>query len=128
MRSSLRISIPYGFDTPLPILNGGSEVIASGHGGCTDGQQVTVAITITQAASSAVATGEKVQNCNGMLQTWSAVTTATTSDLFVNGAAEACGFATTRDGTYITDTFNWCKDVNLVELNEQTYLPIAIKQ
>jgi hypothetical protein len=75
-----------------------------------------------------MATGEKVQDCTGELQTWSALTTAATSDLFVNGAAEACGFATTREGEYVTDTFTWCKDVDLIALNEQTYLPIIAKQ
>lgn len=127
LRPSLRISIPYGFDTPLPVINGGGEVVASGHGGCTDGQQVTIAVTVTQTTSGAVATGEKVQDCTGEEQNWSAIATVDTVDLLAAGTAEACGLATTRDNGSVTDTFDWCVDVDLVEADISTYLPIIMK-
>lgn len=125
LRPSRLISIPYGFDTPLPVINSGGEVVASGHGGCTDGQQVTIAVTVTQ--SSAVATGEKVQDCTGEEQNWSTIATVDTVDSLAAGTAEACGLATTRDNGSVTDTFDWCVDVDLVEADISTYLPIIMK-
>lgn len=128
IRATYRISIPYGFDSPLPVLAAGRDVVTSGHGGCTAGQQVTVAITVTQTTSGAQGTGDMQQACTGALQRWNAVATANTTSAFSDGAAEACGFATTRDGDgYVTDTFEWCKDVELVTLEEQVYLPLIAK-
>lgn len=127
IRATRRISIPFGFETPLPVLSEGRDVVASGHGGCTADEQVTVAITITQSASGAVATGELAQTCSGELQTWYFRVTADTPDSFTNAAAEACGLATTRDGGYVTGTFDWCKDVELVLLEPRLYLPMILK-
>lgn len=127
IQATFRISIPYGFDTPLPVLADGREVVASGHGACTDGQQVTVAITVTQTTSGAEATGENQHTCTGQLQDWSSVVTVDTTNSLTAGPAEACGFATARDGMVITDTFEWCKDVDLIELNQNVHLPSIIK-
>ncbi|MGD2048721.1 MAG: hypothetical protein PVH03_04465 [Chloroflexota bacterium] len=127
IQATYRISIPYGFDTPLPVLADGREVVASGHGACTAGEQVTVAITVTQTTSGAVATGENQHTCTGQLQNWSSVVTVDTTSSLTAGPAEACGFATARDGMDITDTFEWCKDVDLIELNQRVHLPAIIK-
>lgn len=126
IHSTQRISIPYGFDTPLPVIDAGRKVVVSGHGGCTAGEQVTVAITVTQASGGAVATGQKEQVCSGELQTWSGIATAVSSSSFANGPAESCGLATTRDNGYVTDTFAWCKDVDLVALTQEIYLPAVL--
>ena len=58
---------------PLPIQAAGRLVVASRHGGCTADEQVTVAITITQSTSGAIATGETGQTCTGKLQNWTSV-------------------------------------------------------
>jgi hypothetical protein len=126
IQSTNLISIPYGFDTPLPVLNEGRDVIASGHGACTDDQQVTVAVTVTQSSTGAVAIGEIVQTCTGELQTWSAWTTIDTSTLFVSDPGEACGLATTQENGYVTDTYDWCKPVDLIRLDSRVYLPITL--
>jgi len=118
-----RISVPFGFDTPLPVIGAGRKVVVSGHGGCTAGEEVTVAITVTQTSSGAVATGQEQQLCSGELQTWSSVATAVSATVFANGPAESCGLATTRANGYVTDTFEWCKDVDLVALTQEAYLP-----
>jgi hypothetical protein len=127
IRATMRISIPYGFETPLPVLADGRDVIASGHGGCTADEQVTIAVTITQSASGAAATGETVQTCTGELQTWSAMVTVDTTSSFASGAAEACGLATTSSGGYVTDSFDWCRDVELLRLERQIFVPVIWK-
>lgn len=126
IRATRRISIPFGFDTPQPVLADGRDVIASGHGGCTADQQVTVAVTITQSTSGAVATGEWINSCSGELQTWSLRVTAHTTSSFATAAAEACGLATTREGVYVTDTFDWCKDIDLIRLDQRAYVPLIL--
>ncbi len=126
LHASKLISIPYGFNTPLPILSSGQEAIASGHGGCTADEQVTIEITLTQSITqTVVATGEWVNTCTGELQPWSQ--TVSTSDSLMNGPAEACGLTTTRDNGEVTDTFEWCKDVDLTTPEPSIYLPIAIR-
>jgi hypothetical protein len=127
IQATRRISIPFGFQTPLPVLADGRDVLASGHGGCTAEEQVTIAITITQSTSGAVATGEKVQTCTGELQLWDAAVSSDTTSSFTNGAAEACGLATTRNGGYVTDTFDWCRDVDLLRLEQRIFLPSILK-
>jgi hypothetical protein len=126
IRATLRISIPYGFDTPLPVLAEGRDVIASGHGGCTADEQVTVAVTITQSTSGAIATGQTQQTCTGELQTWSVRVTANTTATLATAPGEACGLASTREGGYVTDTYDWCKDVDLLRLDQRVFLPVNI--
>ena len=126
LHSTRRISVPFGFDTPLPVIDTGKSVVVSGHGGCTAGEQVTIAITVTQSSSGAVATGQKEQLCSGELQMWSSVATAVSTSLFASGPAESCGLATTRANGYVTDTFEWCKDVDLMALTQEVYLPAVL--
>lgn len=127
IQPTLRISIPYGINTPLPVLNAGQDVIVSGHGGCTQDQQVTIALTVTQSTSGALATGQGEQTCTGVFQTWSTLVTSVTTDTFVADPAQACGLATTYDGIYPTDTYDWCRDVDLIRLDHRDYLPMIVK-
>ncbi|MGD8791063.1 MAG: hypothetical protein PVF47_00815 [Anaerolineae bacterium] len=127
INATRRISIPYGFESLLPVLEDGRAVLAGGHGGCTEDQQVTIAITITQSISTAVATGTTEQTCTGELQIWRMRAMADTTSSFADGPAEACGLATTRDAGYVTDTYDWCVDVDLIRLDHQIYLPLTAK-
>jgi hypothetical protein len=128
IQATTRISIPFGFQTPLPALHAGRDVLASGHGGCTADELVTVVVTVTQSSSGAVATGEHQWTCTGELQTWSLLVAANTSASFSSAAGQACGLATTRSGGYVTDSFDWCKDVDLLRLDQQLYLPVTLAQ
>lgn len=128
IRTTRRISIPYGFDSPLPALDTGRKVVASGHGGCTLGEIATVNITITQSISSAEATGITEHPCTGQYHTWSHVVSADTVDSFIDGAAEACGFAVTRENGTVTDTYGWCVDVEILTTNQDAYLPVQLNQ
>jgi hypothetical protein len=128
IRSTSRISIPYGFQDTLPVLSMGQIAIARGHGGCTAGQQFTVDVTITQDAYGVAGEGQTRGTCDGELQTWHALVAAYPTNTFISGPAEACGMATTTEGGSVTDVFEWCKDVVLDALDNQIYLPIAANQ
>lgn len=123
MIASRRISIPYGFDGPLPLSDFGQGVQVRGHGSCTAEEQVTVAVAITQSTTGAVATADLQQDCTGDLQHWQVMATTDTITPFVADTAEACGLATTRADGSVTDTFEWCVGV---ELNWQNYLPLIL--
>jgi hypothetical protein len=123
----LFISIPFGINPTLPVLDTGQEVMVSGHGGCTQDELVTVVLTVTQSTSGAVATGQKELTCTGEPQTWSAPVTAESTTSFATNPAEACGTATTYDGIYQTDTFDWCRDVDLIRMDHSDYLPMIVK-
>ncbi|HEX6386900.1 MAG TPA: hypothetical protein VF177_19740 [Anaerolineae bacterium] len=124
IQATERISIPYGIAPILPLYDGGEKVIVSGHGGCTAGETVTVAVTLTQ-TTGASAEGQTEQICTGMLQHWSLTATATATNLEAT-EAEACGVAVTRSDGVVTDTFDWCRDVTLTSLH--TYLPIILAE
>ncbi len=122
LRPTRAISIPFGFDPPLVLSQSGADISTTGHGGCTDGQMVTVVVTITQSLNNAQAHGQTEETCTGELQHW-------TLDVSTNGSppftatetAQACGLATTRDNGSVTDTLEWCRDVNVVM---RSYLPL----
>lgn len=109
------ISIPYGFDSPLGLVDDGEAIRVSGFGGCTAGQDVTVAMTITQSSTGAMASGEWNGTCTGQNQTWRQVIFAAGSPAFETGDADATGFTTTRDDGAITGTDIWTPTVQLVE-------------
>lgn len=124
IRSTRRISIPYGFDSPLPLDLAEQRIRASGEGACTAGEDVTIAVTITQAATGATAVGETVASCTGQVQRWSAIAAVQSGAAIAPGTAEACGVATTRQEGEVTDTFEWCRDV---ALHVRVYLPVVIR-
>jgi hypothetical protein len=119
------ISIPFGFESSLTLLDAGQHILAKGHGGCEAGQIATVDVEIIQATSGVTATGQTQSVCTGELQQWSATVEATQPDRLVPGPARACGVATTRANGQLTDTFQWCRDVTLVV---QIYLPVVSRE
>jgi hypothetical protein len=127
IRAPRRISIPFGIAPILPIVNEGRDVVVAGHGGCSAGEMVTIAISITQHGTGAVATGEIVEPCTGVEQQWQLTAAAIISPSFVAGPADACGTATTRLGDEITDAESWCRaePALLVELDLHLYLPLV---
>ena len=125
MRNSRLISIPYGFDGPLPLNDSGRSVQVSGHGGCTKDQEVSVTVTITQATIGAVASTVLTQTCTGLEQNWHALASTETVTPLGAGMAEACGLATTPADLPADDaTFEWCVELNL---NWQNYLPLILR-
>lgn len=127
IRAPRRISIPFGIAPVLPLVNEGRDVVVSGHGGCSAGEMVTIAISITQYSTGAVATGEIVEPCTGAEQQWQLTAAAIISPSFVAGPADACGTATTRLDGEVTDAESWCRaePALLVELNHELHLPLV---
>ena len=125
IQATERISIPFGFSAGLPLSNDGASVVALGEGGCTDGETITIAFTITQASSGGTVTGLWNGDCSGELQTWTNVATATPSPNFSAGPAVACAFAETFADGSVTDTQVWCDDVVLT--SPRNFLPIIRK-
>jgi hypothetical protein len=130
IRAPRRISIPFGIAPILPLVNEGRDVVVSGHGGCSAGEMVTIAISITQHGTGAVATGEIVEPCTGVEQQWQLTAAAIISPSFVAGPADACGTATTRLDDEVTDAESWCRaePALLVELNHHLYLPLIARE
>lgn len=122
IRAPELISIPYGFDATLPLTDDGAAVVASGVGACADGQEITIAFTITLSTTAgAQAIGLWNGDCTGALQTWTAEGTFTTPSPNVTvGPAEACAFAETRAGDEVTDAQAWCDPV---KVGENVFLP-----
>lgn len=126
IRPSLRISIPYGFAPNFPLRANGEEVLVKGHGSCSDGETFTVAVTVTHAATGAIARGNVAGTCIGeaTLQEWQLTATAESDPLSL-GAAESCGLVQTTDGESVTDEQKWCVDVNL---GDYLFLPIVTNE
>jgi hypothetical protein len=118
---SQRISIPFGVSPILPLYDSGQKVLVSGHGGCTAAQIVSVVITVTQ-MTGASAVGQIEEICTGNLQQWNLTATVITGTNLEATEAEACGVAVTRSNGYVTDSFKWCRDVDLT--SHHNYLPI----
>jgi hypothetical protein len=87
-----------------------------------------VAITVTQLYTGAEATGNLEDTCTGELQIWRTRAAPTGADYLTAGPGEACGFAVTKDAGDVTDTYEWCRDVTLVELEPRSFLPVNIKR
>ncbi len=126
IQSSRRISIPFGFASPLPLLDNGQAVQVMGHGSCTLGQTFTVAVTVTHTASGASAHGNLVDEpCAGEanLQIWQLTATADSYPLTM-GPGETCGLVQTFDGKTVTGEQNWCVDILL---GDYVYLPVVTR-
>lgn len=120
-----RISIPFGFNGALRLTDDNGSVVATGEGGCTADNEITIVFTVTQATSAQSIGGVWNGICTGQRQTWTNTPAATPSPNFVAGPAEACAFAETRDEEGVTDTQAWCDPVLLT--SDYVYLPLILK-
>jgi hypothetical protein len=91
----LRISIPFGFQTPLMLRDVGQRVRVAGHGACTAGEPATIQVTVTQTSTAAVATGQTQEECTGDRQTWGVDASIAAGATFVADPAQACGAVVT---------------------------------
>lgn len=125
IQATERISIPFGFNPALPLMNNGALVTAVGQGGCTAGEAVTIVFTVTQPSTSESVNGVWNGVCTGERQTWRETPAATPLPSFSPGTAEACAYAETEGESGVSDTQTWCDDVILTP--HWVYLPVVLK-
>ena len=125
IQATRRISIPFGIAPTLLLYDDGEKVLVNGHGGCTAGETVSVVITVTQTTGTS-AVGQTDEICTGLLQQWHLTAAVTAGAELEATEAEACGVAVTHLDGYVTDSFEWCRDVELAW--PHYYLPIILVQ
>ncbi|MEJ2599626.1 MAG: hypothetical protein P8Z00_14920 [Anaerolineales bacterium] len=107
------ISVPFGIQSSLQLLNE-KDVVVAGHGSCsTDGERYKLSTTVTQGNTKAKGYFQGLCRGNETFM-WSTVASANPSKIFKPGIAEACGMVivyTHHDGSNV---MKWCKDVNLM--------------
>jgi hypothetical protein len=89
------------------------RVFVKGHVACDSGEQVRIAVTITQESSEAEATGHTKTFCTGTVQERTAQAVAKGGTKVAAGPAQACAVVTTRLKGEEIDTYSWCKAVTL---------------
>ena len=110
---SRAISIPFGIDSPLPIVQEGDAVLVSGHGICpAGGERYQLRTTVEQDGTRAM--GFTEGDCaGGAALTWEALAVTPPPQQFQPGLAEACGMVQVffpREGAIV---HKWCLDVTL---------------
>ncbi|HMQ34195.1 MAG TPA: hypothetical protein PKD53_25905, partial [Chloroflexaceae bacterium] len=117
------ISVPFGFHTPLLLDVERQTVAVAGPGACGPDGQVTIEVTVTQAASGAAAAGQTELPCAGADDLWATTVARESGPTLAPGPARACGVATVRVGEEVTDSLEWCRDLTL---HVPVYLPLII--
>jgi len=110
---SRAISIPFGIDSPLALVQEGNAVLVSGHGMCPEGgERYQLRTTVEQDGTRAM--GFTEGDCaGGAALTWQALATTPPPQQFQPGPAEACGMVQVffpREGAIV---HRWCLDVTL---------------
>ena len=103
------------FNSPLALKFNQRLIVAAGHIACTAGERFEIEVTLTQPSTGALAMGRTEDFCTGERQEWDAIAAARGPVPFAVGPAQACGTLRTRFRGAITDSFQWCKDVLLVQ-------------
>jgi hypothetical protein len=65
------------------------------------------------------------KHCTGFLQTWSAVADTQSVSALNDGPAWVRGLGASRDDGEVTDTFQWCRDVDIVKVEPRSDLPLT---
>ena len=90
----------------------GARVWVTGPIGCTPGERIANAVTVTQPATDARARKRWTRRCTGELQHWQ-VRARARHALFATGGGRVCAVATTRAGSRVTDTRRLCEPVRI---------------
>jgi hypothetical protein len=106
------ISVPFGIQSSLELVNE-KDVMVAGHGGCsTDGERYKLGTTVTQGNTEAK--GYKQDLCQGdEMFMWSTIANANPSKVFQPGVAEACGMVIVHTHHNGANVKKRCKEVTL---------------
>ena len=107
------ISIPFGIDTPLDIVDDGNAVLVTGHGICPEGgERFQLRTTVQQ--DGAMAMGHTEGDCvGGQSLTWEALALSPPPQQFQPGPAQACGMVRVFFPSEGAIVHRWCVDVDL---------------
>jgi hypothetical protein len=102
----------------------GLDTAAFGHEGrgarvggplfCPVGATADIEVTVTQAGSSAIATGRTHARCTAGETSFTVDVKAGSTPLQAAGTALACGAAWIHDGAQGFDAFQWCREITLL--------------
>ena len=92
------------------------QLLVTGPIACTQGEQVTIDIVVTQRSTGAIAKGSFRDFCVGenTIQNWQVNANTVGSNTFEEGTALTWAVATTRDHNTVTDVRQWAKEVNVI--------------
>lgn len=109
------ISIPFGIDTNLAIIEAGGGVMVSGHGVCpAQGEYFQLKSTVTQAVTGVRAKGRTEAVCSASGPSlWSLQAVTPDSKRLEAGPAQACAQAVIHTREQGALVYEWCKDVSL---------------
>jgi len=85
---------------------------------CSQAEQATIRVTVSQRATGAVAEGRWRGRCRRTTRRWTATAVAQGSATLQTGTARACALGVTRKGGTATDAKQWCETVRLVASTE----------
>jgi len=109
------ISIPFGIDASLPIVEYGNAVVASGHGTCTEGGSwYRLRVDVVQASTGARAMGSTEGDClGGSALMWEALAVTPPPFAFEAGPAEVCAMVQVFPDHGSVVVGKWCADVTV---------------
>ena|SRR5437867_961480 len=81
---------------------------------CPDGTVIDVEVTLMQESTGAVATGRWVSACGVVAALEVDVHSVADTGPFAPGTATACAERHIRQNGQVTDTFDWCRSVELI--------------
>ncbi|HBY94061.1 MAG TPA: hypothetical protein DEP84_08880 [Chloroflexi bacterium] len=117
MRIVTRIISPQ-IQSTLDLTANLRHIEVKGHIVCDRGEMVRIRVVVTQDSTRAVAQGHTQDFCIAEdaddVQFWTVNAVARGPAGFEPGRAEVCAWANTRFRSEITDRFQWCKEVTLV--------------
>ena len=93
----------------------GAQLRVTGPIGCTPGERIAIAVTVTQPATGAQARKRWKGRCTGELQHWQVRARTRNAERFATGHGKVCAVATTRAAATVTDTRRWCEPVQVSE-------------
>ena len=103
-------------DRDVSLDDTGHVVAVTGPIRCTEAEQATIRLTVTQRTTGAVSEGRWRGRCRRTTTTWTAKRFVRNgSATFRPGTARACALAVTRRARRATDAKQWCEAVRLVQ-------------
>ena len=99
---------------PVAIVSGnGLHVLLTGPIACTEGERVSLRVTVTQRETGALAEGVALFTCTGVVQQWRVLASIQGNETFQPGAATAVAIGRTSSGAKTTDAHAWLVNITL---------------